>query len=448
MDRAKDVAVRAVQLYAARRFSETVDLCEREIRRSGPTPSLRVELSRALIALHRTDEAERQLAVCVREFPDCARAYRMLGEIAFQQNRLGQAREYAEVAARIAPADNSTAILLQVVRGSGGGSRAASVAPARSRREKSNLFLVRDSDSMVQEAHDETHVVSRDAIDAPPSKPATPTLYMQRRRVSLGHVLGVAVLLAGGAVLLVPQLRAATPAMMAAPPVAPTSSSTPKPANPPAAPSEAPAAPDGDWTAEIAADTWMHPLSGPVRRMPIRSTRIFGAERPGDRPVECRSGHCGVDLGEVWGEPILAAHSGVIDRVQRAPNPDHGGHYVRIAHRHGTVFTQYFHLAAIPRNIEKGVNVKAGEVIGILGDTGVSESGPHLHFTVSVKPTKKDPERYIDPEPLIALWPVHVTEVAGTNALRASLPPGVPFRSKPAAADKRRKGKPVAGDAD
>src|SRR5262249_17797528 len=161
-------------------------------------------------------------------------------------------------------------------------------------------------------------------------------------------------MLAAGAVLLVPQLRAATPAMMAAPPVAPTPSSAPKTAPPPAPPAETP--PDADWTAEIAADTWLHPLSGPVRRMPVRDTRVFGAERPGDRPVECRSGHCGVDLGEVWGEPVLAAHAGVIDRVQRAPNLDHGGHYVRIAHRHGTVFTQYFHLAAIPRNMEKGVN--------------------------------------------------------------------------------------------
>src|SRR5262245_49696530 len=147
MDRAKDVAARAVHLYAARRFSEAVDLCEREMQRGGPTPALRVELSRALLALHRTDEAERQLVICVRENPDCARAYRMLSEIAFQQNRLGRAREYAEVAARIAPADNSSAILLQVVRQAAGGSSVSRLPaeptpePVR-KREKSQLFLV------------------------------------------------------------------------------------------------------------------------------------------------------------------------------------------------------------------------------------------------------------------------------------------------------------------
>ena len=89
--------------------------------------------------------------------------------------------------------------------------------------------------------------------------------------------------------------------------------------------------------------------------MPVRDSRVFGADRPGDRPIECRKGHCGVDLGgEIWGEQVHAAHDGVVDRVQRDANEAHGGHYVRIAHRNGTVFTQYFHLAAIPRWVEPG----------------------------------------------------------------------------------------------
>jgi hypothetical protein len=161
--------------------------------------------------------------------------------------------------------------------------------------------------------------------------------------------------------------------------------------------------------AELGRDAWLHPLPGPFRRMPMRDSRVFGAERPGDRPIECRRGHCGVDVGgEIWGEHVHAAHDGIIDRVQRAPNEQHGGHYVRIAHRNGTVFTQYFHLAAIPRRLQPGVQVKAGELIGALGDTGVTESSAHLHFTVSVKPGKGWPEQYMDPEPLIALWPLRI----------------------------------------
>src|SRR4029079_15693204 len=105
----------------------------------------------------------------------------------------------------------------------------------------------------------------------------------------------------------------------------------------------------------------------------------------------------------------------IIDRIQRGANEEHGGMYVRIAHREGTIFTQYFHLAAIPRRLEVGMHVKAGELVGLLGDTGVKHSAPHLHFTVSVKPTELTPERYMDPEPLIALWLLRIpaTDPAG-----------------------------------
>jgi murein DD-endopeptidase MepM/ murein hydrolase activator NlpD len=182
-----------------------------------------------------------------------------------------------------------------------------------------------------------------------------------------------------------------------------------------------------EWLDEIAHDAWIHPLDGPVRRMPIRDARVFGAERPGDRPGECRGGHCGVDLGgEVWGEPIHAAHDGIVERVQRGPNEDHGGLYVSIAHRNGTIFTKYFHLAAIPRWIQPGVHVKMGEVIGLLGDTGVKRSTAHLHFAMSVKPSRELPEQYIDPEPLIALWPLRVP-VQGGVMVSAEAAPGVPL---------------------
>jgi murein DD-endopeptidase MepM/ murein hydrolase activator NlpD len=182
-----------------------------------------------------------------------------------------------------------------------------------------------------------------------------------------------------------------------------------------------------DWATEIARDAWLHPLDGPMRRMPIRDARVFGAERPGDRPAECRGGHCGVDLGgEQWGEPIHAAHDGVVERVQRGPNEDHGGLYVRLAHRGGTIYTQYFHLAAIPKWVQPGAKVKMGDVIGLLGDTGVKHSSAHLHFTVSVKPSAQVPERYIDPEPLVALWPLRMP-INGAAMVTASAAPGVPL---------------------
>lgn len=178
-----------------------------------------------------------------------------------------------------------------------------------------------------------------------------------------------------------------------------------------------------EFAASLGVSAWLHPLSGPTRRMPLRESRAFGADRPGHRPHECRSGHCGVDLGgAVWGEPILASSDGVAFRVNRDASRS-GGKYVRLSHQDGTVFTQYFHLAAIPKWLRKGKSVRAGQTIGLLGETGVENSGPHLHYSVSIKADAEQPEVYIDPEPLIALWPLRQRE-----SLRAiASGPGVPI---------------------
>jgi hypothetical protein len=198
----------------------------------------------------------------------------------------------------------------------------------------------------------------------------------------------------------------------------------------PAPPTLGPAWPpsDDDWARMLAADAWIHPLAGPTRRMPLRDSRIFGAERPGDRPAECASGHCGVDLSGPWGEPVHAAHAGVVDRVVRGPNDEHGGLYVRLAHRDGSVFTQYFHLAAIPKRLEPGVVVRRGEIIGLLGDSGVVRSGPHLHFAMSVRSSSTLPERYIDPEPLIALWPLPLGVAVAPDGIDLAAAPALPRR--------------------
>jgi murein DD-endopeptidase MepM/ murein hydrolase activator NlpD len=193
--------------------------------------------------------------------------------------------------------------------------------------------------------------------------------------------------------------------------------------------------------ATLGRDAWIHPLAGPVRRMPLRDTRVFGAVRPGDRAVECRNGHCGVDLGgEIWGEHVHAVHDGQVDYVQRGANPERGGLFVRLSHHNGTVFTQYFHLAAIPRGLERGMAVKSGDVIGLLGDSGVKESEPHLHFAISIRPWKERPEKYVDPEPLIALWPLRVPLDGSEVGLVTTLArPGVPLGSAPLLAGRKRK---------
>jgi murein DD-endopeptidase MepM/ murein hydrolase activator NlpD len=155
---------------------------------------------------------------------------------------------------------------------------------------------------------------------------------------------------------------------------------------------------DEQWRALFDGAAWTHPLPGPERRAATADARIFGPELR-DRPALCRSeGRCGVDLGgELWGEHVYAAMDGVVERVR--DDERRGGLSVRVVHFGGAVFTQYFHLAATPRTIVRGAHVKAGDVIGLVGDTGEDGAPRHLAFALSVRPANELPEVYWDPTP-------------------------------------------------
>jgi murein DD-endopeptidase MepM/ murein hydrolase activator NlpD len=175
---------------------------------------------------------------------------------------------------------------------------------------------------------------------------------------------------------------------------------------------------DDEWQEQFAQAAWVHPLPGPTRRR-ATSARQLPLFQPNAR---CRiAGRCGVDLGgELWGEHVYAAHDGVIDRLQRSSEDAPGGIYVRIAHWGGVVFTQYFHLAALPTRLAVGARVTAGDVIGLVGDTGLTDARAHLHFALSVRPSSDSPEVYWDPAPLMAQWPLHTPERGSVAGLAAA----------------------------
>lgn len=85
--------------------------------------------------------------------------------------------------------------------------------------------------------------------------------------------------------------------------------------------------------------------------------------------------HSGVDYGARHGTPIYAVSDGVVTYAGR-----HGGHgkYVRLKHSDG-LSTGYAHMSRIA--VSSGTRVRAGQVIGYVGSTGLS-TGPHLHFEV------------------------------------------------------------------
>jgi hypothetical protein len=167
---------------------------------------------------------------------------------------------------------------------------------------------------------------------------------------------------------------------------------------------------DDDWMTAFRSVSWVYPLPGPVRRPPAPDGRIFGAEPFKHHPPICRrEGHCGVDLGgELWGEHVYAALDGVVDRVQRSGGDDNGGNYVRLSHFGGFVYTQYFHLAAIPRQVVRGKHVDAGDLIGLLGDTGTYGGRKHLYFAMSIRLSSEFAEVFWDPTPLMIAWPLRV----------------------------------------
>jgi len=186
---------------------------------------------------------------------------------------------------------------------------------------------------------------------------------------------------------------------------------------------------DDDWKFAFARASWLYPLPGPTRRAPTVSALMLGPDAPADRKPKCRQEpRCGVELGsDLWGEHVYAALDGVVDSVQRngsgdGPGSHDEGHYVRIAHLGGMVYTQYFHLAATWHTIVKGAHVKAGDVIGLLGDTGLRGPKQHLHFTLSVRPSSNFAEVFWDPSPWMERWRIR-TPTIGTVA--GYLPPGL-----------------------
>ncbi len=101
-----------------------------------------------------------------------------------------------------------------------------------------------------------------------------------------------------------------------------------------------------------------------------------------------RKMHTGVDFAATIGTPIYATADGVIDKAEvnfsgygKVLEIDHGfGYRTRFAHMHGF-------------NVRFGQKVKRGDLIGYVGDTGLS-TAPHLHYEVFVNGIHVNPIHY------------------------------------------------------
>lgn len=99
--------------------------------------------------------------------------------------------------------------------------------------------------------------------------------------------------------------------------------------------------------------------------------------------------HYGTDIKVYVGDTIRAAFSGKVRVVQDQGRRKGYGKYIIIRHTNG-LETTYGHLSK--QLVRENQVVKAGDVIGLGGNTGFS-TGPHLHFETRLLGEKINPEK-------------------------------------------------------
>ena len=101
--------------------------------------------------------------------------------------------------------------------------------------------------------------------------------------------------------------------------------------------------------------------------------------------------HKGIDLSTYrQGDPIVATADGQVVAVEYEQGGF--GNNVIIRHKHG-FYTRYGHMLSF--RVKAGQRVQQGEVIGYIGNTGLS-TGPHVHYEVHIGSDVVDPYKYLN----------------------------------------------------
>jgi len=148
--------------------------------------------------------------------------------------------------------------------------------------------------------------------------------------------------------------------------------------------------------AQLVASAMVRDGEGGEWSLPVRGilTQPFGPTSFELEPPATYGGvsyahfHAAIDLAASLGSPVTAASDGVVAFVGHLPD---GAMIVLLAHPGGYV-SEYAHLDdtfALPP-VKTGQVVKAGQVIGFIGLTGIT-TGAHLHFAVMKDGAPIDP---------------------------------------------------------
>lgn len=130
---------------------------------------------------------------------------------------------------------------------------------------------------------------------------------------------------------------------------------------------------------------------------PVKAKRISSGFGRRIDPINNQSGfHDGIDLSGAMGSEIKATADGKV--IERGHNSTYGW-YIKIDHGNDFM-TMYAHNSKI--TARKGTEVKRGDVIALLGNTGRS-TGPHLHYEVRHKGRPINPAKFININKLVSL---------------------------------------------
>ena len=112
--------------------------------------------------------------------------------------------------------------------------------------------------------------------------------------------------------------------------------------------------------------------------------------------------HLGIDIGTVAGASVSAMADGTVAQIW---DDVRMGRCLAIKHG-GDAYTIYKNLTAEhPEGIVVGATVKAGDVIGTVGDSAMVEiaTDPHLHVEMTVGGIQVDPTEYFDEDAMATL---------------------------------------------
>ena len=102
-----------------------------------------------------------------------------------------------------------------------------------------------------------------------------------------------------------------------------------------------------------------------------------------------QNGHFATDIVTAQNAPIASVLEGTV--IMAAWTND-TGNVIQIQHKNN-VLSIYKHCAKLLK--KPGDNVKVGEIIAFVGNSGMLSSGAHLHFELWYNGVPVDPERYI-----------------------------------------------------